>query len=102
MAGATVCHALALLQAQYHVLGRLRFVVLVHGQQLGGSFVDAIGAQRGLRVARVFAGHGIGQLQYMQCPQRDVSQVTDRRGHNIQRAVRIMLRSCRFACGAEG
>jgi len=76
--------------------------VLVHGQQLRGTLVDAIGAQHGLRMARVLAGHGVGQLQHMQGAQRDVGQVADGGGHDVQGPLRIMLRSRRFARGTEG
>ena len=47
-----------------HGVRSLRLVVLVHRQQLGARFVDAIGAQQGLGVARVFAGHAVGQRQH--------------------------------------
>ena len=78
-------------QSRGHFLGGLHFVVLVHGQQLCGRFVDAVGAQQGLRVARVLTGHRIGQCQHVQGPQGDVGQIADGRGHYIQAALRIML-----------
>ncbi|MNV22711.1 hypothetical protein D3C71_1136980 [compost metagenome] len=97
-----VDHALAQLQPLHHVLRGLGLVVLVHRQQLCGALVDAVGAQHGLRVARVFAGHGVGHLQHVQRAQGDVGQVADGRGHHIQGALGIMLRSRRFARGALG
>jgi hypothetical protein len=74
-----------------HVLRGLGFVVLVHRQQLGAGLVDAVGAQQGLGVARVLAGDGIHHAQDMQGPQADVAQIADGRGHDVQRARRIML-----------
>ena len=90
---AHIGHALALLQPVHHVLRGFGLVVLVHGQQLAGALVDAVGTQHGLRVARVLASHRVGQLQHVQGPQGDVGQVADGRGHHVQRALRIMLRS---------
>ena len=55
-----VGHALALVQPGNHLLGGLGLVVLVHRQQLGAVFVNAVGAQQGLGVAGVFAGNGVG------------------------------------------
>ena len=89
-------------QAVHHVAGGLGLVVLVDGQELCPALVDAVGAQQRLRVARVFTGDGIGQLQHMQRAQRDVGQVADGRGDDIERALRIMLRGRRIARGAQG
>ena len=91
-----------MLQALHHIQCRFGLVVLVHSQQLVCAFVDAVGAQQGLGVARVFTGHGVGQLQHMQRTQGDVSQVADGRGYDVQRALRIMLRSGRIVCGGQG
>ena len=99
---AHIGHPLALLQPLYHGLCGLGLVVLVHGQQLGRAFVDAVGAQQGLGMARVLAGHGVGQLQHMQRAQRDVGQIANGRGHHVQGALWIMLRSRCIACGAQG
>jgi hypothetical protein len=54
---AGIGHALPGLQPLHHGLGRFRFVVLVHGEQLRCRFVDAVGTQHGLGMARVLAGH---------------------------------------------
>ncbi len=89
-------HACALLQALNHHLRTLCLVVLVHCQQLCGSFVNAIGPQQRLGVAGVFTGHHIGQLQHMQRAQADVCQVANRCGHHKQRARPIILVACRL------
>jgi hypothetical protein len=81
---------------------RLGFVVLVHRQQPGARPVDAVGAQQALRVARVFAGDHVHQLQHMQRAQRDVGQVADGRGHHVERGLRIMLRTRGVMRGREG
>ena len=88
---AHIGHALALAQAGGHFLRGLHLVVLVQGQQLRCRLVDAIGPQQHLGVAGVLAGHGVGQLQQVQCAQRDVGQIPDGRGQHIQAALRIML-----------
>ena len=99
---ADIGHALPLLQPQHHVFCGFSLVVLVHGEQLRCPFVDAIGAQQRLGVACVLAGHGVSHLQHVQRAQRDVSQISDGRGHHVQGALRIMLWSRRFARGIEG
>ena len=65
-------------------------------------FVNAIGAQQGAGVARVFAGNAVGQVQQMQGTQTDVGQIADGRGHDVERALRIMLRSAGFVRSAQG
>ena len=96
---AHIGHAQALAQPLHHRLRRLRLVVLVQRQQLRRGFVDAIGAQQGLGVARVLTGDQVGQLQHMQGAQADVGQVADRRGHHIQGAARIILLAARLLRG---
>ena len=98
---AHIRHTLPLLQPLHHLLGRLGFVVLVHGQQLVRAFIDAIGPQQRLGVARVLAGHRVCELQYVQRAQGDVGQVADGRGDDVQGALRIMLRCGRIACGGQ-
>ena len=91
-----------MLQERNHRLRGLSLVVLVQRQQLGAAFVDAISAQQAVRVARVLAGQRVGQLQDVQGAQRDVGGVANRRGDDVQRALRIMLRSGRIVCGGQG
>ncbi|MNX74628.1 hypothetical protein D3C86_1060740 [compost metagenome] len=99
---AHVGDALALREPRDHGLRGFGLVVLVHREQLGAGAVDAVGAQQALRVARVLAGDGVHQLQHMQRAQRDVGQVADRRGDDIQRALRIMLRARGVERGRQG
>ena len=99
---ADVGHPLALAQTDSHFLRGLHFVVLVHSQELRGRFVDAVGTQQRLGVARVFAGHGIGQLQQMQSTQGDVGQIADGRGQHVQAALRIMLGTGGRLRGVQG
>ena len=80
----------------------LGLVVLVQRQQLPGGSLDALGAQQLLGVARVLAGHRVDLRQHMQRTQRDVGQVADGRGHDVQRALRIMLVRGGLAGGGEG
>ena len=87
---ADIRDALPLAQSRAHFLGSFHFVVLVHGQKLRGRLVDAVGAQQGLRVARVLTGHCVGQRQNVQGSQGDVGQIADGRSHHIQAALRIM------------
>jgi hypothetical protein len=49
--------------------------------------------------ARVFAGHGIDDAEHLHRAQRQVGQVSDRCGHDIQRACRILLRPGRRSSG---
>ena len=79
-------------QTLQHPGHRFGFVVLVHGQPVAAGVINAIGAQQGLAVARVFAGHAVHQTQQVQGAQTDVGKITNRCGHHIQRALRIMLR----------
>ena len=58
---ADIGHALALAQMVQHGLRGLRLIVLVHGDQLPGSLVDAVRAQQRLGVARVFTRDGVDQ-----------------------------------------
>ena len=90
-----------MLQPLHHLLGCLGFVVLVHGQQLVCAFIDAVGPQQRLGVARVLAGHRVCELQYVQRAQGDVGQVADGRGDDVQGALRIMLRCGRITCGGQ-
>jgi hypothetical protein len=60
-------------------------------------FVQAEVVEQAGRNARVFARHGIDQAEYMHRTQRQVGKVADRRGHDIQRGGRILLRTRR--CG---
>jgi len=83
-------------------VGRLRFVVLVQGQQLRAAFVDAVGAQERARVPRVLAGDVVGQGQHMQSTQADVSQITDGSSHHIERAFRIILGTGGLVGGLQG
>ena len=98
---AHVHHALTCLQTGQDLLRGLGLVVLVHGEPLAGGFVDAVGAQQAMAVARILAGQGVGQLQYMQSAQRDVCQVADGGGHHIQGALGIMLRAGCMACSVQ-
>jgi putative endonuclease len=66
------------------------------------GLVDAIGAQQGLGVAGVFAGHGVHQLQHVQRTQADVGQVADGGGHHVQGTLRIMLRAAAASRAAAG
>ena len=58
--------------------------------------------QQGLGVAGVFAGNRIHQAQHMQGAQADVAQVANRRGHDVERARRIMLRRRGLVGGVQG
>ena len=53
-------------------------------------------------MAGVLAGHRIDDLQHVQRAQRDVRQVADRRGDDVQRRLRIMLRARGIARGLQG
>ena len=83
---AHIGHALPLLQAFHHLLRRLLLIVLVQRQQARCGRRNPVGAQQLCRMARILAGDGIGQLQHMQRTQRDIGQIADRRGHQIERA----------------
>ena len=83
-------------------MGRLRFVVLVQRQQLGAAFVDAIGAQQAVGVARILAGDDVGKAQNLQCAQADIGQITNRRSHHIEGALRIILGTGCFVCSLQG
>ena len=76
-------------QPRHHALRRRLLVVLVQREQLGLRPGQAVGSQHGLGVSGVLAGHRIHHLQHLQCPYRDVGQVADRGGDQIQGACRI-------------
>lgn len=83
---AHIGHALPLLQPFHHLLRCLLFIVLVQRQQTRSGRGNAIGAQHLRGMARVLAGNHIHQLQHMQRAQRNVGQIADRRGDQIERA----------------
>ena len=96
---AHIGNALALLQAGNDACGGLGLVVLVHGQQLAAGAVQPVAAQHALGVACVFAGNGVHDLQHVQGAQRDVGQIADRRGDDVEHALWIILRgSCITRC----
>ena len=75
----------------------------MHGQPGPGGVIDAKGAQQCLAVARVLARHGVDELQDMQGAQADIGKIANRRGHHIEAALGIILRSrCRMGCSAGG
>ena len=76
---------------------RLHLIVLMQSEEAGRRCIDAIRAQHGLRMTRVFARDRVGDLQDMQRAQRNVGEVADRRGDDVERALRIMLRGRRLA-----
>jgi putative endonuclease len=76
--------------------------VLVQRKQALARTVDAVGAQQLLRVPRVLASDAVGQLQHVQRAQRDIPQVADGRGHEVERTLRIILRAHRGMRGLQG
>ena len=74
--------------------------VLMHCKALCRRLVDAVAAHQCAGMARVLTGDGVGQVEYVQRAQADIGQVADRRGHDIQGALRIMLRSAGVVRGA--
>ena len=66
------------------------------------TFIDAVGAQKGAGVTCVFAGDVVRQRQHMQGTQAYVGQISDRRGHHIERTFRIILGTGRFVGGFQG
>ena len=107
---AHIGHPLALAQQGQHLIAGLGLVVLVHRQPLMGRFVDAIGAQQALAVARVLTGNRVGQCQNVQSAQTDICQVANGGAHHVQSGLRVVLHGsggmrsgqCRFKGSTHG
>ena len=63
------------------------------------SRVESELAQQRGAVARVFAGDGIDQAEHVDGAQRQIGQVADRRGHDVQGACGILLATGRAGGG---
>mmetsp|Transcript_18229 Transcript_18229/g.43763 ORF Transcript_18229/g.43763 Transcript_18229/m.43763 type:complete len:306 (-) Transcript_18229:2098-3015(-) len=81
-------HAFARRQPRDHAGAGFALVVLVQRDQ---RLVQAKMAQQRAALARVLTGQRIGQAQQMDGAQGQVGQVADGRGHQVERAGRILL-----------
>ena len=67
----------------FHQFGRARhLVVLVIA---GSAGRDAVMVEQFLRLPGIFAGNHVHFFEHAQCPQRDVLEIADRCGHEVQR-----------------
>ena len=85
---AHVGDALAARQPLEHGSGGFALVVRVRGDQ---RLDDGEAVQQRGAVARVLAGDRIDEREHMQGAQRDVGQIADRRGDDVERGRGILL-----------
>ena len=93
--------ARALFEQRDQLDGALLFVVFVIAQHAFGDFI--VGQQL-VRMAGIFAGNQGHLAQHAQRAKRDVFQVTDRRGHQVQAGRQLCsARWCRHevSCAVE-
>ena len=86
-------HARAAFEIEHQFRGAGQFIVFVIAD---GAGCDAVVVQQLLRLPGIFAGNLVGFLEHAHRPQRDVFEIADGRGHQVesrrQRAFRVRAR----------